>query len=506
MGIWGFYFFVKIFLNLKNVITLNLSANILFAFFLIIPLPEKKRFSEAIRKVKGVANLVLGFSLLWHDSYFPSPYDIYETFKHNGLPSTEYIYTFLIGYYSQDIIFIGAAALIACMFLAHYIKIMNVAILFLLLLIPYNVSGQISKKSLDEHVEEFFDDEEIKSVSFSYNSSEPPDFDIIFLHICSLSWDDLYYVGLDQHPIFKEFNYLFENFNSVTAYSGPAMIRLMNAACGQKAHTDLYSPSLKQCHIFQELSKVGFDISIALNHNGRYGQFSNQIIEFGHVDSKPMSLDSLESKMLMFDNSPVYDDFEVLNSWLSNRMKNTHEQSVFYYNSVSLHDGVHAVNEKVLADDTKTIYTSHLKKLLDEMRKFIQALEDSGRKFIVVFIPEHGMSIKGSKIQKSTLRDIPLPDITRVPVGIKLIGGKYKSAKFKQHKISKPTSYLAIAHMLSMFIEKSPFASEQYSSRKFIDSIPISDFVAENDSGIATRYDGKYFFKVKGKNWVELKN
>jgi len=507
MAVWGLYFFSKIFLSLQGIITLSIPLNILFALFLLFQPLEKWRFYNLLQKIKGLAHLIFGVSLLWHDSYFPPPYDIYVVLNRDGLPSSEYIYTFLSGYYRQDVVVAVVIALFASIVVSHYIKIINVAILCLLLLIPYNVSGQTNKQSLDEHLEEFFNDEERKSVSFNHNSSAKLDFNIIFIHICSLSWDDLYFTRLDQHLLFRQFDYIFENFNSATTYSGPAMIRIMNASCGQKTHANLYKPASEQCHIFQALSNIGFDTTIALNHDGEYGHFKDQIREYGGIPKKPMPLDGFKRKMSMFDNSPVYDDFEILNNWLNYKQKKSaNKPSLLYYNTVSLHDGVYAKSEKGLKDDTKALYSIHLKTLLDEIKDFFKVLENSGKKFIVVFIPEHGMALRGSRIQKSTLRDIPLPDITRVPVGIKLIGGKYNNAEPTQHKISKSTSYLAVANVLSQFIEKSPFTSEQYASRKFIDSIPITDFVSENDGGISTKYDGKYFFKMKGKSWVEYKN
>lgn len=43
---------------------------------------------------------------------------------------------------------------------------------------------------------------------------------------------------------------------------------------------------------------------------------------------------------------------------------------------------------------------------------------------VVVIVPEHGAALVGDKMQMSGLRDIPSPNITHTPVGIKLIGMK----------------------------------------------------------------------------------
>ncbi|MBI0525349.1 cellulose biosynthesis protein BcsG, partial [Dickeya dianthicola] len=68
--------------------------------------------------------------------------------------------------------------------------------------------------------------------------------------ICSLSWSDLEVVQLENHPLWKKFDILFRQFNSATAYSGPASIRLLRASCGQQSHTDLYQPVNQQCFLF----------------------------------------------------------------------------------------------------------------------------------------------------------------------------------------------------------------------------------------------------------------
>ncbi len=43
---------------------------------------------------------------------------------------------------------------------------------------------------------------------------------------------------------------MFDSFNSATAYSGPAAIRLLRASCGQLSHHDLYQPVNQQCYLF----------------------------------------------------------------------------------------------------------------------------------------------------------------------------------------------------------------------------------------------------------------
>jgi len=76
-----------------------------------------------------------------------------------------------------------------------------------------------------------------RRVSFGPMSTDAEaQFDIIVLHICSLSWDDMNATEARSHPLLSRFDYLFENFNSATSYSNPAAIRLLRASCGQQPH------------------------------------------------------------------------------------------------------------------------------------------------------------------------------------------------------------------------------------------------------------------------------
>ena len=89
-------------------------------------------------------------------------------------------------------------------------------------------------------------------------SEKDTPFDILLLSICSVSNDDLAVSQLDQHPLFKEFNIRFDSFNAATAYSGPALLRLLNGACGQPSHSELYGERRPECEIMTRLGTLGY--------------------------------------------------------------------------------------------------------------------------------------------------------------------------------------------------------------------------------------------------------
>src|SRR5207248_1745854 len=89
-----------------------------------------------------------------------------------------------------------------------------------------------------KYLESFYGAESERVVLFKKPSGPP--FDIVIVHVCSMSWADLKEVGLDKDDFFKQFDYSFTNFNSVSSYSNPAVMRLLRSNCGQQTHADLY--------------------------------------------------------------------------------------------------------------------------------------------------------------------------------------------------------------------------------------------------------------------------
>jgi hypothetical protein len=84
---------------------------------------------------------------------------------------------------------------------------------------------------------------------------------VIFIHVCSLSWDDLEATGLAQHPLLSGFDILLKRFNSVSTYSGPAAIRLLRAPCGQPRHVALWTPAPAQCLLMPDCSRPASSLS-----------------------------------------------------------------------------------------------------------------------------------------------------------------------------------------------------------------------------------------------------
>lgn len=153
-----------------------------------------------------------------------------------------------------------------------------------------------------------------------------------------------------------------------------------------------------------------------------------EVRENGGMQTELMDQTNLPVILLGFDGSPVYDDTAVLNRWLDVTEKDKNSRSATFYNTLPLHDGNHYPGVSKTAD-----YKARAQKFFDELDAFFTELEKSGRKVMVVVVPEHGGALKGDRMQVSGLRDIPSPSITDVPVGVKFFGMK---APHQGHRLS----------------------------------------------------------------------
>ena len=106
------------------------------------------------------------------------------------------------------------------------------------------------------------------------------------------------------------------------------------------------------------------------------------------------------------------------NPWWQRRRGMKAPRVALYYNTISLHDG----NRLPEAGGWLRSYPRRARRLLDDLDRFIAELESSGAHAIVVVIPEHGAAYHATPGGIAGLRQMPGPDVTRVPVGVRLVG------------------------------------------------------------------------------------
>jgi len=259
------------------------------------------------------------------------------------------------------------------------------------------------------------------------------------------------------HPIFKDMDVIFDNFSSSTSYSGPAVLRMLRANCGQTPHADLYKEGDSACYLFQTLNTLGFTSEAALNHDGKFQGFLDEIRTNGNLPAPYIPTD-MRPSLTGFDGSPIWDDYSTLSNWWQKRLNENADRVALLYNTITLHDG----NREATADGggRNAPYRPRAEKLLDGIMQFMTELEQSDRRVMVIFIPEHGAALKADKMQIAGMREIPTYDITHVPVGVRLIGTADTSPVSPVH-VTGPTSFLALSDLIARVLNENTFEDRQ---------------------------------------------
>lgn len=508
MKLWNFYFIAKLFLYFSSYINFHVFENILFALFLLIPLRQPN-----LSVLRQILAIPASIALLYYDSWLPPFANLVAQSARILEFSSSYLTELAGRFISWPII-----AALCGLFLIYYLlnkrfKLTpSVLAAMLVPLIPIdtlfafsgkpthlNQPTQASDAELNHALEAFYQQEQSRVVHYSPAPKSDAPFDIIFLQVCSLSWDDLKVINEAENPFLKRFDIIFTNFNSATAYSEPAMMRLQHGSCGQEKHDEMYDPAAPECHTLNALKVAGYETQVALNHNGIGGDFLSDLHEIGNIKAKPMDLTDIRPAMYSFDNSPIYNDYAVLSKWWDNRMASKSPRAVLYYNTITMHDGVHSTVK--YSEDSLAGYRPRVIKLFSDLDRFFAQIESSGRHAVVIFIPEHGTNLRGDRMQISGMREIPSPNISIVPVGIKLIGVDSHDA-VKTQIISQPSSYIAVSTIISRLISNSPFNKKNSRLDTYLTNLPQTEYVSENNKDtLMMRYKEQYFLLSHNTKW-----
>lgn len=532
---WNFYFLVKFGLLWAGYLNFHAMQNLVFMAFLLFPLPNRR-----LHTWRNWVAIPIGFALFWHDTWLPGPESIMSQGSQIAGFSADYIWDLVTRFINWQMVGAFFVLLVAWLFLTQWIRmtVFVVAAMVWLNLItlvgpsfslfpggqPTNtvtttggtaaatvttagntpVVGDIPAQTappttanLNAWLSSFYQAEEKRATTFpSQLPADAQPFELLVINICSLSNADIEAAGLMQHPLWSHFDIRFTNFNSATSYSGPAAIRLLRASCGQPSHTNLYQPAGNQCYLFDNLSKLGFAQQLMLDHNGVFGDFLKEVRNNGGMQSPLMDQSKLPVNLLSFDGSPVYDDLAVLKRWQESAGQGEEKRTATFFNILPLHDGNHYQGQSKTAD-----YKARAQKLFDELDAFFTELEKSGRKVMVVVVPEHGAALQGDKMQVSGLRDIPSPSITHVPAAVKFFGMKapHQGAPIV---IDQPSSYLAVSELVARAVDGKMFNEESVDWQAYTSRLPQTAPVSENSNAVVMQYQGKPYVRLNGGDWV----
>ncbi len=532
LGGWNFYFLVKFALLWAGYLNFHPMLNLVFLAFLLVPIPREK-----LHRIRHWIAIPLGFALFWHDTWLPGPESIFSQGSQIAGFSASYIWDLIVRFINWSMVGAFFVLLVLWLFISQWLRVtvfVSAMVVWLAVspLLPAFTlwpSGQPTtaaqantganaaagaasspansdippqtepptSANLTNWLNAFYAAEQKRKTPFPDQlPTDAQPFDLLVINICSLSWSDIEAAGLMDHPLWKHFDIVFKNFNSATSYSGPAAVRLLRASCGQLSHTNLYQPSGADCYLFENLAKLGFNQQLMLGHNGLFGDFLKELRSLGGMQSPLMDQTGLPVSLQAFDGSPVYEDLAVLNRWLKTEEASSNPRNATFYNTLPLHDGNHFPGQSKTAD-----YKVRAQKLFDDLDNFFTELEKSGRKVMVVVVPEHGGALKGDKMQVSGLRDIPSPSITNVPTAVKFFGMKapHEGAPII---IDQPSSYLAVSELVVRALDGKMFSEDSVNWQQYVANLPQSAAVSENANAIVIQYQGKPYVQLNGGSWV----
>jgi cellulose synthase operon protein YhjU len=335
-----------------------------------------------------------------------------------------------------------------------------------------------------------------------FSPAASPDFDVIVLQICSLSWADLQYAKQSQHPAIRQADFVFENFNSATSYSGPAAIRLLRGKCGQTPHDALYSPTNNSCMLFEQLRNVGFEVEMGLNHDGRFQDFSKLVkTNLGSKTTELVAHDEVPAGVEAFDGSRVGRDGDYLRAWWNKRMQQSGPAVAYYYNSITLHDGNRLPNSKL---NSLNSYPLRLERMLNDIQSVLGEIRRSERKALVVVVPEHGAGLTGEFGQLVGLRELPTPAITKVPVFGYWVAPGYSSANTGPVTLKQSVSYTALSELLARWLAQTAEQQQKPAWPVLLSDLPSTRFVSQQGNITIMESQGSYWIKAPGTDWKML--
>lgn len=519
LGVWNVYFIIAFALAAFGYIELNLLGNALLMAWLLLPVGPKW-----LRILRGTLGVAAAAVLLYSESWLPGVDSILANKGGIAGFSLLYMAEFALDFINLKMVGWGLLVFLGYFLVRRYVRVTFFTIVYFLgaVTMPWVQSilperapvvtadaggqtneaaapaktGKADAKAVGEWYDAFLAYEHDRRARFPNGLSEKDTpFDILLLSICSVSNDDLAVSQLDQHPLFKEFNIRFDSFNAATAYSGPALLRLLNGACGQPSHSELYGERRPECEIMTRLGTLGYSQRLLMDHSGEYDNFLQSMRDKAGVTA---TLDNAKypTRYMGFDDEEIADSLAVLRHWQRTQVKSKAGRTATLINFIALHDG-----NRLPGRGRAEPFKPRAQEMFDNIRTFLRELERSGRKTMVVIVPEHGAAVRGDKIQVPRLRDIPTMRISRVPVMVKFVG--LKGMPNEPIHVTGNTSYLALTSLIGKTLETDYFSKDggTVPLEQLVHDLPQTNPVSENGTVQTLEYQGREYFRQNGGEW-----
>lgn len=525
LGLWNVYFIAKFALAHYEYLTLNFLYNGLLLLFILLPL--KNRFLCIARTVVA---LIAAVALLYSESWLPGPDSIISNAQNIAGFSAMYVAQLIADFVNVKMVIWGIVIVLAYLLIKNWVRltVFTLGYFICLVLQPYYVAwttkpaveqnveviaqnkpsqpqqetnadpSAITSETIDKWYTAFLDYEKGRRAEFPQGlSANDTPFEIILMNICSLSNDDLLASDLMNHPVLSEFNIRFDHFNSATSYSGPATLRLLNAVCGQVNHDSLYDGRRPECEIMNRLDQLGYRQHLYLDHRGQYDNYLQTLRDKAGLMAPLESTAKYPVRYMAFDDEEIADDLAVLRDWQrkTSRDKET-KRHVTLFNFIALHDG-----NRLPRHSRWEEFKPRAIRFLNDLQTFMHELERSGRKVMLIVVPEHGAAVRGDRIQAPRLRDIPSMRITEVPLMVKFFGIKNMPAE--PIHVTGPTSYLAMSTLIGRVLSLNYFGADGGSVplEELVRDLPETNPVSENGQSVVLTYRGNDYIRQKGGEW-----
>ena len=527
LGLWNVYFILKFALAHYEYLTLNLLYNGLLLLFVLLPISNR-----ALHAVRTLIALVAAVALVYSESWLPGPDSIISNAQNIAGFSAMYIAQLAVDFVNVKMVAWGLVVVLLYCLLKNWVRlsVFTVGYFLCLVLQPYYIAWKtqpavpgnvqvaevpsdvkgapqqsapadpsaITSETIEKWYTAFLDYEKDRRAEFPQGlSANDTPFEIILMNICSLSNDDLIASDLMNHPVLSEFNIRFDHFNSATSYSGPATLRLLNAVCGQVDHDTLYDGRRPECEIMNRLDQLGFRQHLYLDHQGQYDNYLQTLRDKAGLTAPLESTGKYPLRYMAFDDEEIADDLAVMRDWQKKTARDeSSERHVTLFNFISLHDG-----NRLPRHSRWEEFKPRAVRFLDDLQTFMKELERSGRKVMLIVVPEHGAAVRGDRIQAPRLRDIPSMRITEVPLMVKFFG--IKDLPQEPIHVTGHTSYMAMSTLIGRVLAQNYFGADGGSVplADLVRDLPETNPVSENGQSVVLTYRDNDYIRQKGGEW-----
>jgi cellulose synthase operon protein YhjU len=357
--------------------------------------------------------------------------------------------------------------------------------------------------ALDERLANFYAEQQSRQVRFPRAAEDGVPFDILVLQVAALSWDDLRLLNRMHDPLLGRFDILLSHFNAAASYDAPAAIRLLRGACGQTPEKQLYDPANRDCSTIEGLRNAGFAPQWLMNYDPQRDGMSGTLRDLEAAAAPAEEHLAAHAMWHSASGAPIYDDYSVLSDWWAKRQSEPKARIALYYNSITLRDGNRAVSTPGVATPGIAPYDVRLSQLFNDINRFLDDVQRSGRHAVVIFMAAEGAALRGDQRQPPGLREIPTSAIASVPVGIAFINAS-RSPLTPQLQVEAPLSYQAVDELLARSIADDPFDRGTLRPEAYTQDLPQTDFVAENNGITVVRSGDQDMVRSPDGLWSRL--